>query len=505
MDFSNYDRDVFLIKTDKMIDRGALMSRYSRTASLDIRDLYKKEFNDPERAGDFYRRIFIEYGDESISELVTAQMGIQNISNIASKIIEEQRIGLSYLEKSSRYVRYDKKTSDGYLYLKPDRAGIGYKSNEYENICNSLFDFYSSIYNEMLDYFKEKYPVESFTFEIGDSYYKYSDINNLDDNIINKSYKSALRAAVLDEIRYVLPASTLTNLGISGNGRAFISMIQRLYRYNLQETKGLAESIYNELRPEMPGLIDDAFSKHGYESIEYKKCRYPVDLYKRYSDLNEVSLISYNSEDEEIKKASRLMMYNSSGSYDSIEYNDLIDDLYIKRKNRRDKLGRAFESINYLFEVNTNYGAFRELQRHRFLSIIRKPLSVYYNYDIPENISEVESIKKDYISLMDEARDVYNKILESNGYLIAQYVVPFAYKYPVVFSANLNELAYMIELRTTPQAHPDLRRISIKMYNELKRVHPRLSKLIKFVDVNDYHLGRLPSEFKKEIKRNDVR
>ncbi len=502
MDFSNYDRDVFLIKTEKMIDRGALMSRYSRTSSLDIRDLYKKEFSDPERAGDFYRRIFIEYGDESISELVTAQMGIQNISNIASKVIEEQRIGLSYLEKSSRYVRYDKKSNDGYLYLKPDKVGIGYHSNEYENLCNSLFDFYSSIYNKMLAYFNDKYPIDSFTFEIGDSYYKYSDIENINDNILEKSYKSALRAAVLDEIRYILPASTLTNIGVSGNGRAFISMIQRLYRYNSQETKRLASDIYNELRPEMPGLIDDAFSKHGYDLIEYKTERYPMGLNKKYEDLPEVSLVSYNNEDDEIKKVSRLMLYQS-GSYKKDD--ELIDELYKRRSNRRDKLGRAFESVNYIFEVNTNYGAFRELQRHRFLSIIRKPLSIYYNYDTPENISEIDDIKNDYVSLMDEAKNVYEKIMESNGYITAQYVVPFAYRYPVIFSTNLNELTYMIELRTTPQAHPDLRRISIKMYNEVKKVHPRLSKLIKFVDEDSYHLGRLPSEFKKEMKKSDIK
>ena len=109
-EFSNTDDDVFLVRTRRMIDRGALLSRYSRTATLDIRELYRKEFENDERRGtEFYKKVFIEYGDESVSELVTAQMAIQNVSNVVSKRIEEVRVGLSFLEKSSRYVRYDRK------------------------------------------------------------------------------------------------------------------------------------------------------------------------------------------------------------------------------------------------------------------------------------------------------------------------------------------------------------------------------------------------------------
>ena len=107
--FSNFDKNIFLINLESQLDRGALLSRYSRTASLDIRDLYSKEFeNNESRGRDFYRRVFLEYGDESVAELVNIQLSIQNVSNITAKLIEESRIGLSYLEKSSRYVRYRK-------------------------------------------------------------------------------------------------------------------------------------------------------------------------------------------------------------------------------------------------------------------------------------------------------------------------------------------------------------------------------------------------------------
>jgi len=125
MSFSNEDRDVFIIKTDRMIDRGALMSRYSRASDPDIRSVFHREFEgNQKRSADFYRRIFLEYGDESIAELVTAQVGIQNVSNVISKVIEEIRIGLSYLEKSTRYVAYDRKVDGHYLFMQAEKIGL---------------------------------------------------------------------------------------------------------------------------------------------------------------------------------------------------------------------------------------------------------------------------------------------------------------------------------------------------------------------------------------------
>ena len=81
---------------------------------------------------------------------------------------------------------------------------------------------------------------------------------------------------------------------------------------------------------------------------------------------------------------------------------------------------------------------------------------------------------------------------------------PYAYKYPVVFSSNLNELTYFIELRSNQQVHPDLRKVALDIYSEIKKIHPHLATLIKFVDTGDYRLGRLPSEVKKESRRKTL-
>ncbi len=510
-DFSNSDRDVFLIKAD-MIDRGALMSRYSRTANLDIRDVYEKEFkNNPGRASNFYKRIFLDYGDESVAELTTAQLGIQNVSNIATKVIEEPRIGLSYLEKSSRYVKYNKKVNGKYLFLHGEDAGITGMEDEYDKYCNDLFDFYSNAYPEMMKYMGDTNPKENFTFEVGGKNYNYSDVKSIDENTLEKSYQSSLRSAVLDEIRALLPASTLTNIGISGNGRAFISLIERLNAYGTPETEKYGELIYRELEPELPELIEDAVSGHGIAQIKYNNARdsIGVNFSPDSGRLSDINIINFMDESKAIDIATGMLLYGNSGPYSNInipleKQYDILNQLGSLRGNRRHKLGRAFEGINYSFEVNMNYGVFREFQRHRFFSIIRKPLSTQYGYDIPENLGKIPELRARYIELMEEAHKLYTGIMNRSGKKMAQYVVPYAYKYPVVFSSNLNELTYFIELRSNQQVHPDLRKVALSIYREIKKIHPHLASLIKFVDTGDYRLGRLPSEVKKESKRNTL-
>ncbi|ARD85376.1 Thy1 protein [Ferroplasma acidiphilum] len=510
-DFSNNDRDVFLIKTD-MIDRGALMSRYSRTANLDIREVYGKEFkNNPDRASNFYKRIFLDYGDESVAELTTAQMGIQNVSNIVTKVIEEPRIGLSYLEKSSRYVKYNKKVNGNYLFLRGENAGVGAMESKYNSYCNDLFDFYSAAYPEMMKYMEDANPIENFTFEIGGKNYKYTNLESVDENTLSKSYKSSLRSAVLDEIRALLPASTLTNIGISGNGRAFISLIERLKAYGTPEAEKYGELIYRELEPELPELIEDAVSAHGIAQIKYNNARDSIgnSFSNDTAKVPDIKVINFMDEKRAIDLATGMLLYGSSAGSSNVDIPpekqySILKELESLRGNRRHKLGRAFEGITYSFEVNMNYGAFREFQRHRFFSIIRKPLSTQYGYDIPENLGKIPELRSRYVELMDEARILYNDIMGRSGRKIAQYVVPYAYKYPVVFSSNLNELTYFIELRSNQQVHPDLREVALDIYSEIKKIHPHLATLIKFVDTGDYRLGRLPSEVKKESRRKTL-
>ncbi len=520
MQFSNEDKDVFLVKIDSMLDRGALLSRYSRAASLDIREIYRKEFEgNAARGKDFYKRVFLEYGDESISELVTAQMAVQNISNILTKSIEDLRVGLSYLEKSSRYVRYDKKVNGRYLYLDPEKAGVPQScADDYASLCDSLFGFYANTYDRALEFFREKYPIESIVFnDPGAGPQHIEDFEGDERKAAEKSYTSSVRARALDDLRSLLPASTLTNLGISGNGRSFINLIQRLKTVATPEALNIAESMYRELEQELPELINSAISKHGMELIQYRKevlttaielpeqetRKLPeVELVKNDDDhealVNSLSILAFSNGDTDLLTARRTI-----DSMKQADLNSIVQKLAGLRKNRRHKLHRAFESVPYLFQITTNYGAFRDLQRHRFISINRQPLSDRYGFDMPPLFEET-SLREEYTSLMTQASEVYRKILKHSSRQIAQYAIPYAYRYPVSALLDLREAAFFCEIRSTPQAHPDLRKIAIDMYMEIQKSNPSLAPLMKFVDQGEYSLGRLKSEQNKERRLRDL-
>src|SRR3712207_298806 len=118
--FSNVDGQVFAITTPRQVDRGALMSRYSRTDKT-MRRVFLDEFaRNSNRGEEFYRRVLLEYGDDSVAELGEAQVAVEGISNIAAKKIEDRRVGLSYLEKSSRYVAFNQKVGGYYRYARED-------------------------------------------------------------------------------------------------------------------------------------------------------------------------------------------------------------------------------------------------------------------------------------------------------------------------------------------------------------------------------------------------
>lgn len=163
--FSNTDKEVFAIITPQQVDRGALMSRYSRT-DKSMRRVFLEEFlKNKNRGEEFYNRVLLEYGDDSVAELGEAQIAIEGLSNIAVKKIEDRRIGLSYLEKSSRYVAWNKKEKGKYRFYRDSEISKSRYADMYEESCNFSFDVYSKTIEPLTNYIREKYPIEKYYFK----------------------------------------------------------------------------------------------------------------------------------------------------------------------------------------------------------------------------------------------------------------------------------------------------------------------------------------------------
>jgi thymidylate synthase ThyX len=524
--FSNSDKHVFAITTPRQVDRGALMSRYSRSDKT-MRKIFLDEFvANPNRGKEFYSKILSEYGDDSVAELGEAQIAVEWISNIAAKKIEDQRIGLSYLEKSSRYIPFDKKVGNMYKYYRDERILKSKYADLYIESCDHAFNVYSKSINVMQRFISEIEPIDDFMYfdSISKSEKPFSKLSNDQDiESAKKVYHSTVRSQTLDILRNLLPASTLTNLGITGNGRAFEYLLTRLYCSELNELKDLAHLLNSELDCVIPSFIKRVNEKHGKslqsfmintnKEISKLTDKYLEDIKPDFSPVD-VRLIDYeDSKDAEMKVISAILYENAKGqslhditklveSFPQARRNEIILAYTKFRGNRRHRPGRAFEMVEYLFEMFTNFGMFRDLHRHRILTMERQLLSTKHGYDTPKEIID-SGIEKDFKDCMYLSSNTYQNIVKTMP-IEAQYAVNFAYKYPYFIKINLRELYHVIELRTTAQGHPDYRYICQQMFKKINDIHPLLMKGMKFVDLNQYELGRFDTEKRKEMKRREL-
>ncbi|MDQ4022792.1 MAG: FAD-dependent thymidylate synthase [Thermoproteota archaeon] len=524
--FSNTDRRVFAIITPRQVDRGALMSRYSRTDKT-MRRIFLDEFiKNPNRGQEFYERVLLEYGDDSVAELGEAQVAIEWISNIAAKNIEDHRIGLSYLEKSSRYVAFDRKINGHYKYCREENIMQSPFADQYIQACDYAFDVYSKNIQSMQKFISETEPIDRFLFFdfISKQETAYSNLKNQKDiESAQKVYNSTIRSKTLDALRGLLPASTLTNLGVTGNGRAFEYLLSTMFASSLKEMKTLANQLQAELNLVIPAFIRRANDKYGQALQAYltdtrstitELAHYYIKNIKADKNPYSVKLLNYEDNCEaEIKVASAILYEQADGqslekitqhirSLPAYDRKKIIQTYTKLRANRRQRPGRAFEMVEYTFEMFTNFGMFRDLHRHRILTMERQLLSTRHGYDIPAEIIKL-GISKDFKDCMYKCNEVYEMI--SRKYPTeAQYVVNLAYKYPYFVKLNLREACHMIELRTIPQGHPDYRKMCQKMYKQIKHVHPMLSRGIKFVDLRKYELERFFAEKNVEKKRRGL-
>ncbi|MDX1533232.1 MAG: FAD-dependent thymidylate synthase [Nitrosopumilaceae archaeon] len=523
--FSNTDSEVFAIITPRQVDRGALMSRYSRT-DKSMRRIFLDEFlQNKNRGEEFYNRVLIEYGDDSVAELGEAQIAIEGLSNIAVKKIEDRRIGLSYLEKSSRYVAWNKKTNGKYRFYRDPTIMKSKFADDYVDACNLAFDVYSKNIEPMINYVREKFPIEKYSFKDSNDgkekpfskLKKESDIKSA-----NMIYRGSTKAKALDILRGLLPSSTLTNVGITGNGRAFEYLLTILYSSSLKEEQDLASKIKSELDTTIKSFVRRADDKYGKALQNYLReiQHASKNLAKKYNSKKIVrgtttKLVEYETEKKAIDKIISALIYEQSPSNSLNEITKIVKKLsttekkkiiekYAKlRQNRRHRPPRAFEMTDYTFDLINNFGMFRDFHRHRALTLERQLLTTDHGFNIPKEI-KILGIDKEYKECLNNSKIVFDKI-RTKFPEQAQYVVNFGYNYPYFMRFNLREATHLIELRTVPQGHIDYRKVAQDMYKQIRKAHPTLSKIMNFVDTNEYELERFESEKRTEEKRKNLK
>jgi len=421
---------------------------------------------DADKSRRFHEKWIIGYGHSSVAEHAVLSMAIENVSILATKVIEDNRLA-SYTEKSTRYQQFDKNH-----YYRPKNILASPLGKLYKETGDYLFDTYEKIVAKMFEFIEKKYPK--------------------DEELEEKAYRAKTKNKVFDNCRYMLPIATQTNLGMTVNARQLEYAIIKMLSHPLEEVRQIGKEIKKASFKVTPTLIQYA----DYNDFIADSNKVLMNLSKKYlknhatrSGKNDKSqkpviLVKYDK-DAENRIIASLLYRHTTLHYGAVEKmvkklnkktkEEIIDKTLSKLK-KYDRPPRELENTSYIFDILMDYGAFRDVQRHRICTQINQMVTIEHGYSTPDEIVEA-GYKKDYESLMEKAAEAFLKISKKYPYE-AQYLVPLGYKKRTLMTFNLRELYHFIRLRTAPNGHISYRRIAQEIYKEIKKVHPILAKYI---------------------------
>jgi thymidylate synthase ThyX len=510
--FTNVDRPIFALVNLPETVKGALFARYSRSAKP-LRRLFLDEFADQvtaapspststvgtARAERLYQKVFNEYGDDSVAQLGGVHLACEDASNILTKVLERGRL-MAYLEQSTRYIPYTERRGDGWRYLVPPELDGHPLRQDFIATMNLSFDTYARWIDPMRQWFERRYPK--------------ADIDS------DAVYRSAIRAKALDTLRGLLPAATQSNVGMYGTGQAYESLLLRMRVHPLREVRDAGDRMLDELRRVIPAFLlrVDQPERGGRWSAYLSDTRRGTqEIAARFTlDLGpgapaEVTLTDFDPEGEikvvgaalyPVTEASDADLLGLARRMTPAERTEVLRASLGDRGNRRHKPGRAFERTSYRFDILTDYGAFRDLQRHRLLTLDWQLLSTRHGYTEPEAIIEAGA-RPEWRRVMDRSADLYEGLRSAGLADVAQYAVAMAYRIRFVMDMNAREAMHVIELRTSPQGHPAYRRVCQEMHRLIAETagHHAIAAAMRFVDHSTVELERLQAERRLEHRR----
>jgi len=510
--FTNLDGPVFALVNLPEVVKGALFARYSRS-DKSLRRLFLDEFvPDLDLTGDLtvdagaglaraeqlYDKVFLEYGDDSVAQLGGTHLACEQASNLLTKVLEWGRL-MAYLEQSTRYIHYDSRLGGRYRYWRPPAIMEGPLGTRYVADMDAIFDAYAAALPALTDWARERYPKEP-----GDSDFVY---------------KQTIKAKACDAARGMLPAATLSNVGIYGTGQAYEALLLRMRAHALPEARTYSQLMLEELRKAIPSFLSRVDRPdRGVQWSEYmRSTRESTEAVVRRlfgqetTEPSESVTLTDFDPDGELKVVAAIV-YGATDLSDEqilrkvralgVDDRRAILDAYVgDRHNRRHRPGRAFERTDYRFDITCDYGAFRDLQRHRMLTIEWQRLTPKHGYDIPEPIDEA-GLTPQYREVMERSALLHDT-LSLRHPEDASYAVSLGYRIRFAMQMNAREAMHLLELRTSPQGHASYRVICQEMHRQIASVagHHALAQTMSFVDHEVYELERLAAERAAEERR----
>jgi thymidylate synthase ThyX len=496
--FTNLDRPVFCVVDLPEVVKGALFARYSRYQGT-LRRLYLEEFVgdtvpdareavDSERAERLYERVFLEFGDDSVAQLGGAHLAVEWCSNVLTKVIQRGRLA-AYLEQSTRYIAYDRKLPSGrYRYYWDERLG-----GPYAEAMERIFDLYSEGLERLREWSAERYPRRDEPEPV---------------------WRRSINAKALDAMRGLLPAASLSHVGVYATGQAYEQLVMRL-----PEARHVGELALAELRKVIPAFVKRVdMPDRGGAWIEYLSAlreraseaaaRFGLADARGGEEPASVRLTHVDGSEEDLLAA---LLYEAIDvTEDEIrarvsalptgERAALLGDLVGARGNRRHKPGRGWEILRYRFEIVSDYGAFRDLQRHRMLTAQWQRLGCELGADVPEEVDEA-GFGDGYREGLERSRTEWERLRSQGLTEEAPYAASLAYRIRYVLDLNAREAMHLIELRSGREGHVSYRAVALEMLDQIAAVHPSVAAVMTHADrETEPRLERLQGELRRHAR-----
>jgi thymidylate synthase ThyX len=511
--FTNLEGPVFALVNLPEVVKGALFARYSRSPKS-LRRLFLDEFVEEldvagdtsldasvglRRAEELYARVFSEFGDDSVAQLGGVHLACEQSSNVLTKILERGRL-MSYLEQSTRYIPYDSRLPSGHYRYHRDQAVLESPLGaRYVGEMDRMFDTYAELLPALQSFVGRENPRNGGVSEL--------------------AHRQAVRARCLDALRGLLPAGSLSNVGIFGSGQSYEQLLLRMRAHPLPEARRYADLILIELRKVIPSFLSriDRPDRGGVWT-EYLQARrdamdaavhelWPVEV---PAPGRSVTLTDFDPAGEDKVIVAMCYPYLNLSEEDVArrvsalgpEGRRAILQAYVgDRSNRRHRPGRALECTSYRFDIVADYGAFRDLQRHRMLTVEWQPLGTDLGFEVPPLV-EAAGLSDRFLESLERSKSLHDALApyfpEQSAYTVA-----LAFNIRFVLQLNAREAMHVLELRSGPQGHPAYRRIAQEMHRLIAEQagHRAIADAMSFVDHTETDLGRLEAEQRSQSKR----
>ncbi|HAZ62701.1 MAG TPA: FAD-dependent thymidylate synthase [Armatimonadetes bacterium] len=425
-----------------------------------------------ERARAFHEKWVVGYGHGSVAEHAVVHLAVEEISIVASKALEDCRLA-SYTEKSTRYVPFDTES-----YVREPTIAAGPLASLYDETCRDLLSTYGRVLaaSEAAARAEIERPA----------------------GWTQARYDSVCRSQACDVARYLLPAATRTNLGLTINARSLEHTLTKLYSDDLGEIRELAGALHREAAVIVPTLV-----KYAAPNAHLRGRRAAVEPWidpqadaPPVPATNPARLVAGPAEPLS-DVAAAILFEAGAGAWTTLrtlvaawpaERQAELLTAYLRDRERFDAPGRALEQVTFSFELTLDYGAYRDVQRHRMCTQLGQVLDCRHGYETPPGVAAV-GLVDDYHRALAASEAAWERLAEAHGPAAAQYVLPLAWRKRLLMTANLREWHHFISLRSGRQGHPSYRRVAQDCWHELHRAHPALAAGIR-VDLADYDQAR---------------